>query len=345
MDSSIVLLATEAAAGGGGGNFVKGVAVFIGFIVVFVGSVWLLTAMILGPRLGYLVTGACLFSVLTMISAIWFVTGLGPKGEEGFLGSLGEETAWQPIRIGPQLGEEESRFGTLDLGGYPDGEGWITPSRNRRLADLEGGQNTASELQNAEPVVEALVSDAVSKIPGIRERTQDLVKGDVTLDPENFALTDFRMKETTVAGKDSMIAVGRAVPKASTMSDLGGAPEGEVDKFLVEEDAQVKTGDPLVDVKVGDQVVQLKADKDGRVVEFLFEEGDQIKTGVPFVDIDISGQPGAPQPVEVASARVRGSVKVPSFIYLVASVALLIAHLRALRGYERDHPVVQPQTA
>jgi hypothetical protein len=340
----VVLLATEAAEGGGG-SFIKGLAVFVAFVVFFVGSVWLLTAMILGPKLGHLVTGACLFSVLTMISAIWFVTGLGPKGEQGFLGSLGEETAWQPIATGPELGEEESRFGTLDFAGYPDGEGWVEPSRRRRLADLEEGQNTAGELQNAEPVMEALVTDAVSSIPGIREKVQDQVKGDVKLDPENFSLIDFKMREETVAGKESIVAVGKAVPTASLMSDLGGAPEGEVEKFLVEEGARVKPGDPLVDVKVGDQTIQLKGDKDGTVVEFLFEEGDKIKTAVPYVDIDITGQPGAPQPVEVAAARVRGSEKVPSFIYLVASVAGLIAYLIGLQRYEREHPVVQPQTA
>jgi biotin carboxyl carrier protein len=344
MDQSIVLLATEAA-GGGGATFIKGVAAFVAFVALFVGSVWLLTSMILGPKLGYLVTGACLFSVLTMLSAIWFVTGLGPKGEQGFFGSLGEETAWQPIATGQEIGEEDTRFGNLDLSGYPDGEGWVEPTRNRRLADLEEGQSTQGEINSAEPVMETLVSDAVSDIPGIREGVQDRVKGEVQLDPENFALTDFRMKETTVADKESIIAVGKAVPKASLNADLAGAPEGELVRFLVEDEAQVRAGDPLAEVRAGDQTIQLRADRDGRVIEFLFEEGDLVKGGVPYIDLDISGQPGAPPAVDVAAARVRGSEKVPSFIYLVASVALLIAHLVGLRRYEREHQVPQPQTA
>jgi len=342
----LVLLATEAASSGGGGNFVKGVAVFLGFMIFFVGSVWLLLSMILGARLGYLVTGAALFSVFTLLSAIWFVTGLGPKGADGFLGALGEETAWQPVATGPELTSLESTYGTLEVGDYPDGEGWVTPSEDERLADLGEGDSTADELDNADPVMESLVGEAVSVIPGIRENVKSKVKGEVTLDPENFALTDFRMKEAQVAGKDSIIAVGRAVPKADLMSDLGGPPEGEVVQYLVKVGDTVTPDQPVAEVKVGDQTIQLKSDRDGKVVEFGFKEEDKIKTGVPYLTLDISGQPEAPPAVEVVAARVRGSEKVPAFIYLVASLLLLAAHLVGLQRYERATQVAaEPQTA
>jgi biotin-dependent enzyme len=342
----LVLLATEAASTGGGGTFIKGVAVFIGFIVFFVGSVWLLLSMILGAKLGYLVTGACFFAVFTLLSSIWFVTGLGPKGSDGFFGTLGEETAWQPVATGPDLGEVESPYGTFDFGDFPDGEGWVKPSERSRLADLGEDDSTADELDNAEPVMEALVGEAVSIIPGIREDAKDKVKGEVKLDPENFALTDFRMKETKIRGKDSIVAVGRAVPKADLMSDLGGAPEGELVQYLVKEGDQVTKDQPVAEVKVGDQTIQLKADREGRVVEFGFKKGDKVKTGVPYLTVDISGQPGAPEPVVVAAARVRGSIRVPAFIYLVASVLLFAAHLVGLQRYERTaQQVAQPQAA
>jgi biotin-dependent enzyme len=341
----IVLLATEAASSGGG-TFFKGIAVFLGFIFFFVGSTWLLLSMILGPRLGYLVTGACYFAVFTLLSSIWFVTGLGPKGSDGFLGTLGEETAWQPVATGLDLGSVKSPYGTIDTSGYPEGEGWIKPSKKSRLADLKEGDSTADELDNAKPVMEALVSEAVNTIPGIREKVKDMVKGDVKLDPENFALTDFSMKEAKVRGKDSIIAVGRAVPKADLISDLGGAPDGELVKYLVKEGDEVKKDQPVAEVKVGDQTIQLKADRDGRVVKFGFKKGDKVKTGVPYLTVDISGQPGTPEPVVVAAARVRGSVRVPSFIYLMVFLGLFAAHLVALQRYEMAaKQVAQPQAA
>ncbi|MEX2552443.1 MAG: biotin/lipoyl-containing protein [Actinomycetota bacterium] len=340
----LVLLATEAAASGGG-TFIKGVAVFLGFMVFFVGSTWLLISMILGARLGYLVTGASLFSVFTILSAIWFVTALGPKGSDGFLGALGEETAWQPVATGPELGSVESSYGTLDVGDYPDGEGWVRPSNEGRLADLGEDDSTADELDNARPVMESLVGEAVNAIPGIRESVKDKIQGEVTLDPENFELTDFRMKETEVAGKDSIVAVGKAVPKADLISDLGGVPEGEVVQYLVEVGDQVTTDQPVAEVKAGDQTIQLNSDREGKVLDFGFEEGDNIKTGVPYLTVDISGQPGAPPAVEVVAARVRGSVRVPAFIYLVASLLLMAVHLVGLQRYERAAQVAQPQTA
>jgi biotin-dependent enzyme len=342
----IVLLATEAASSGGGGTFFKGVAVFLGFIFFFVGSTWLLLSMILGPKLGYLVTGACYFAVFTLLSSIWFVTGLGPKGSDGFLGTLGEETAWQPVATGLDLGSVKSSYGTIDVSGYPEGEGWIKPSKKSRLADLGEGDSTAGELDNAKPVMEALVAEAVNVIPGIRKKVKDEVKGDIKLDPENFALTDFRMKEAKIRGKDSMIAVGRAVPKADLVSDLGGAPDGELEKYLVKVGDRVTKDQPVAEVKAGDQVIQLKADREGTVVKFGFKKGDKVKSGVPYLTVDISGQPGTPEPVLVAAARVRGSVRVPSFIYLMAFLALFAAHLVALQRYERTaQQVAQPQAA
>ena len=44
--SDIALLATEAATSGGSGTFIKGIAITIAFIVVFVGSVWLGQALV-----------------------------------------------------------------------------------------------------------------------------------------------------------------------------------------------------------------------------------------------------------------------------------------------------------
>jgi hypothetical protein len=346
INPAIAILATEAATSGGEGVFVKGIAITIAFIVVFVGSVWLLTSMILGAKLGYFVTGACLFAVMTLLSLIWFVTGLGPKGEAGFWGDLGTDTAWHSVAVGPELNEVETKWGTFDLSDYPDGEGWVEPTEKAHLADLEGGDNLASELENADPVMEALVQDATSPIPGLVESVEDQVTGDVTLDPEKFATTEERMKEVNVAGKDSVIAVGRAVATEEMMSgDLGGKPEGTVKKFLVEEGTPVTPGMPIVEVDAEGQLITLNADKTGTLIDFGFRIDDAIKPNVPFATLDMTGQPGAPPEALVSAVRVRGSVKVPAFIYLVISVVMMVLHLIGVSKIEKQARLSQPQIA
>lgn len=341
----MAVLATEAATSGGGDHFVKGIAITIAFIVVFVGSVWLLTSMILGAKLGYFVTGACLFAVMTLLSLIWFVTALGPRGEAGFWGDLGTATAWHPVAVGPEATEVESRWGSWDINDYPDGEGWVDPDSDTQLADLDEGA-LDSELNNANPVMEALVMDAVSPIPGLVDSVQDQVTGDVALDPENFTVTDFKLKEVEVADKDSVIAVGRAVPIEQMQSgDLGGKAEGTVSEFLVEEGTPVTPGMPVMEVEADGETITLNADKAGTIVEFGFQIDDTIKPGVPFATLDMTGQPGAPAEALVTAVRVRGSVRVPAFIYLVVSFILLIMHLIGVSKIEKEARLTQPQLA
>lgn len=344
--SDIVLIAAEAATGGGGDDlFIKGIAVTVAFIVVFVGSVWLLTSMILGAKLGYFVTGACLFAVMTLLSLIWFATALGPRGEAGFWGDLGTDTAWHPVAVGPEAIEAESRWGSWEISDYPDGEGWVDPDSETQLADLDEG-GLRSELDNANPVMEALVMDAVSPIPGIVDSVEDQVTGEITLDPESFTITDHRMKEVEVAGKDSVIAVGRAVATQQMMSgDLGGKAEGTVSRFLVEQGSPVTPGTPVMEIEADGETITLNADQAGTLIDYGFEEDDAIKPGVPFATLDMTGQPGAPGEAVVTAVRVRGSVRVPAFIYLVVSFILLILHLIGVSKIEKEARLTQPQIA
>lgn len=340
-----LLLAVEAAPAGGSGTFIKGIIAFLIFIGFFVGSTWLLSSMVLGAKLAYFVTGACLFAVLTILSSIWFATALGPKGATGFFGSLGEVTAWQPLVTGSDLTNINSPYGKLDVADYPNGN-WVEPSPNGRLADLKKDESTLIEVANAKPVMEALVAEAVSPIPGIRDKVKQSVLGNVGLESGKFAISEVKMKQARVAGKDSIVAVGKAVPKATLAADLAGAPTGELVRYLVKVGDQVRKGDTVGEVTNGGKTIPVKADRDGKVVSFGFSKGDKVKSGVAFVTVDISGQPGAPAPVEVAAARVRGSVRVPSFIYLVVSLLLLGFHLVGLQRIERQNSKVgQPQTA
>lgn len=317
--------------------FLKGLAAFLIMVVVFIGSVWLLTSMILGVRMGYFVTASCFFGVMILISLIWLVTALGPKGAEGFVGKLGEDTAWHAIATGDDLSTVESEFGSFDVANYPQGD-WEAPSPKGLLADLRPGkgENTQKELETVKPVMDSLVISAVSPVPGIREDVAELVQSDVQLVSGQFQITDVRMREATVDGKESIVAVGRAVPSDMlNAGKLDGAEEGKVSKFLAEPGEVVSVGDPTMAIKTDSRTIELKADKKGRLISFGFRIGDKIKPDVNFAVIDITGQPQAPDPVEVAAVRVRGSVRTPSVIYLVVSLLLFALHMAGLRNTER----------
>ena len=317
--------------------FLKGLAAFLTMVVVFIGSVWLLTSMILGVRMGYFVTASCFFGVMILLSLIWLVTALGPKGAEGFVGKLGEDTTWHAIGTGEELSAVESEFGNFDFSDYPDGD-WEVPSLKGVLADLRPGkgESTQKELETVKPVMESLVISAVSPVPGIREDVAELVQGDLELVAGKFQTTEVRMREATVDGKKSIVAVGRSVPSdVLNAGKLGGAEEGKVSKFLAKAGDRVFIGDAMMAIETASGTVELKADKEGKLITFGFRIGDKIKPDVNFAVIDVTGQPSAPTPVEVAAVRVRGSVRTPAVIYLVASLILFALHMMGLRNTER----------
>ena len=365
--------------------FVKGMASFLAMMVVFVGSGWLLLSMILGVRLGYYVMACCFFGTMVLVAAIWFATGLGPKGDDGFWGDLGEETAWHSLAAGPDLAGVDSEFGKYDISDFPGGE-WKEASEKAALADVD---DISTELANAKPSLEAIVNDAVSEIEAKQEEAKEHMTGEIALKADEFEITEVRMKEMNVKGKPSVLAVGMAVPSSEVASgNLGGAAEGEVTKFLAKVGDTLSPGTPVMEIKAakaeaaggegeseeetdapaggtaggpapadaeagtapapaapapGTPIV-LEADKAGKLVRFGFKVGDKIKPDVPMATIDVTGQPGAPQAAEVAAIRVRGSVRVPSFIYLAASTLLLLIHLVGLARVEKQQKAVLQAT-
>jgi len=303
--------------------------------VVFIGSTWLLLSMILGVKLGYFVTASCFLGVIILLSSIWFVTGLGPKGPDGFIGQLGIETGWEPVAAGPELSSVKSEYGEFNVSDYPNA-GWVKPGPNNYLADLAGEDTTAKEMENAKPVMDSLVLEANSPIPGKRKEVASKVQGKITLESGKFVTTDIRMKETKVVGKDSVIAVGRSVPsEVLTAGAFGADKEGKVAKYIAKLDDTLKVGTPVMEVATPSGTVVLKADKPGRLIVFGFKVGDKIKPNVPFATVDISGQPGAQPPAQVIAARVRGSVKMPALVYLLSSLALFVLHLLGLSRIEK----------
>lgn len=325
--------------------FIKGILAFAISVAVFIGSVWLLLSMILGVKLGYMVTGSVLWGIMVIITGLWVVIAIIPIPSLGLgaaLGPKGPETAWHGVGIGPELSAVKTEYGAFDVSDYPDGK-WQVPAKGRRLADLKRDEDTKSEVESAKPVMDGFLGDALSPIPGKRKEVEKALLGDVNLTSGQVQIINIRIKEETVDEKDSLVAMGTAVPSdllvaGQELKDI--TEEAVVTRYLVKPGDKVSVGDPVIEAKVGSETLQLEADKDGRLISFGLRVDDKIKSGVPFATIDLSGLPGAPEPVEVLAVRVRGAVKAKSITnFFIPSLILFALHLFGLDRMEREKKV------
>src|ERR671919_171667 len=106
--------------------FTVGVGAVLSGIIVFVGSVWLLLSMVLGPRLAYFVATSITLAFLLIMAVVWSVNPLGP---------VGELPTWNPVAIGEDASQIE--FGPASS--YPD-DPWRVPSE----------EDTAEQTQKSE---------------------------------------------------------------------------------------------------------------------------------------------------------------------------------------------------
>ncbi|MGH2732635.1 MAG: biotin/lipoyl-containing protein, partial [Actinomycetota bacterium] len=257
----------------------------------------------------------------------------------------GPETTWHPIAAGPDLESVEGFGDTYNVAAYPGGD-WKAPRKGERLADLEGADDTASELNALKPVLETFVATTVSPIAGKRKEVEPLVQGSVGLKPGSFKITGVEMREGSVNGKPSIVAMARAVPSGTLGADsLGeGVEEGVIKRLIAKEGDSVTSGDPILEVETTDGMFTVEASKAGKLIEFTLRPGDKIKPGNSVATIDLSGQAGQPAPVEVAGARVRGSVRTPPLFYLLGAVLLFAFHIFGLSRAEKARKP-QPELA
>ena len=80
-----------------------GWGVLIASMVLFPGTVWLLTAAIFGNRMGYLISATSFFAFMIILSALWT---FGAPGTPRYLGPKGDLPAWVAVAGGQQLESE-----------------------------------------------------------------------------------------------------------------------------------------------------------------------------------------------------------------------------------------------
>jgi hypothetical protein len=96
--------------------FVTGVAVTVAGIIVFIGTIFLLLALVLGGRLAYFVTASVTLAVLVILGVVWSINPLGP---------VGQLPEWEPQAAADT--PAQINFGPMSS--YPNGP-WQTPNKN-----------------------------------------------------------------------------------------------------------------------------------------------------------------------------------------------------------------------
>jgi hypothetical protein len=146
-------------------TFLIGSAAFLAAMLVFVGSVWLLMALVLGPRLSYLVTATVTLGFVFIMALVW------SYGDP--LGPVGDLPAFEPVDIGEDAGG--LNFGPA--ASYPEGD-WRAPNE-----DDEEEISRSTELETA--VMDYLETEIRAGELETFEPTDD-----VQVDPDKTRLLD-----------------------------------------------------------------------------------------------------------------------------------------------------------
>jgi hypothetical protein len=189
--------------------FTVGVGAVLSGIIVFVGSVWLLLSMVLGPRLAYFVASSITLAFLLIMSVVWSVNPLGP---------VGELPSWTPVAIGEDASQLE--FGPASS--YPDSP-WRVPSE----------EDTAEQTQKSE-----LETDAGDYVETA------VTEGDLDVAPGSTGTAS--SDETRFLEQDGdlfgAVTLEVAPPAGATTGQAGGASSEPTEVVAI---LEYDPGDPL----------------------------------------------------------------------------------------------------
>lgn len=317
--------------------FAKGILATIIVPAVLFGMVYLLMSMILGAKLAYWVEASVTFGVMAIMSFIWTISALGPTGAA---------TEWKTISMGTSITTAKFKSSTYNLADYPNASRWIKPTAGKYLADLKGSDDLASEATEVQTGMDGSLSEALSTIPGTVALVKPVEHGTIGgagtsgLQVGKYTEDEIKMTAVTVDGRSSILAVGRGVPSEPISVDSlpgqsGPGQTATIVKYLVTTGQSVNTGDAIMTIENNGQQAQLTTSAPGIVATLGPAAGSLVRPGVPIVTLDLSGQPGQPPPVLIASARVRGDLHTPPAIYLLCSLILFLFHLTGLSRLEK----------
>lgn len=156
--------------------FLEGAGAVISSVIVFCGSVWMLLAVVMGPRLAYFVAASVTLGFLVIMGIVWSISPLGP---------VGQLPEWDPVAIG----EEAAELDFDPAAQYPEGE-WRPPDTENaaeatRATELES--NALDYLEQAIDAGDITAFQAVDEAVVNSDNTRLLDQGDgygaVTFEP------------------------------------------------------------------------------------------------------------------------------------------------------------------
>ena len=150
-------------------EFITGMSAFVSSMLIFVGSAFLLLALIMGPKLAYFITASVTLGFTLIMGLVWSVNPLGP---------LGQLPEWDPI-------DAQTDAAALEFDAaaeYPEG-GWRSANAEDAIqitqaSELESAATEYAGAQISEGEIEGFPS--VPQFTVADDATRLLVRGDTT---------------------------------------------------------------------------------------------------------------------------------------------------------------------
>lgn len=121
--------------------FLEGVAAVASAVIVFIGSVFLLLALIMGARLAYFVTAAVTLGFVFIMTLVWSQgTPLGP---------VGQLPEWEPQDL--VVDQADAEFGAA--GAYPE-QPWRVPNEDDPADVTKAGELESAAIDYLKQVIE-----------------------------------------------------------------------------------------------------------------------------------------------------------------------------------------------
>lgn len=138
--------------------FIEGVAAVVAAVIVFIGSIWLLLAVIVGGRLAYFITASVALAFVFIMTLVWsYGTPLGPVGQLPEWEGVDLKSSATQIKFGPAAEYPEGSWAAPD----PDDQAQVTKAAELEsaaidyLVELIGEQKGEGFLAEADASVEA----------------------------------------------------------------------------------------------------------------------------------------------------------------------------------------------
>lgn len=174
-------------------TFAKGLLAVVASLILFVGTVYVILAAIMGLRMAYLVVAVSLFGWMILFSTIWIFqpTIFGVRNVVPNQGPRGTEAHWQVFAAG--TGALSTRF--PETAKYP-GRPWEPATAKTKT----GADNAKAAIQNyLAAQAERLFTRQGEKVCDPAEPTETNC---ISVDPTSFAVEDFMF---TVSGHTNLV--------------------------------------------------------------------------------------------------------------------------------------------